>query len=66
MNADGNRAWRKSSRCDSVTCAEMARTAEGVILRSSTAKEVELPLSADAWRAFLTGVKHGDFDLHAS
>jgi Domain of unknown function (DUF397) len=63
MDSHGTRAWRKSSRCDSATCAEVARTTDGVIVRSSMAKDIELPLTADVWRHFLAGVKHGEFDL---
>lgn len=54
--------WRRSSRCDSSQCAEVARTASGVALRNSTTEQVILPLSVGAWRGFIDGLKHGDFD----
>ena len=54
--------WRRSRRCDSNTCVEVA-TADGqVYLRDSkdTAGPV-LSFTPTAWRGFIAGVKAGAF-----
>jgi len=62
MRLESISEWRRSSRCDSSQCAEVARTASGFALRNSTTQQVVLPISSSAWQVFIAGVKHGDFD----
>jgi hypothetical protein len=55
--------WIRSSRCESGHCVEVARQGHGVALRNSTAPDQHLMLSAEAWRAFLAGLRSGEFDM---
>jgi hypothetical protein len=60
----GSVAWRKSSRCGSATCVEVARAGEVVAVRDSKRQDSPiLAYSGDSWVAFLAGVKAGEFDL---
>ena len=58
-----NTDWRKSSRCASSSCVEVAWDAGMVLLRDS--KDAEGPIlscTTEEWRAFIAGVKAGEFD----
>lgn len=66
MTFDGAR-WRMSSFCNGNStgdgCVEVAFLAHGVGLRDN--KDLARPphrYSADAWSAFLTGIRAGEFD----
>jgi hypothetical protein len=55
--------WRKSRRCDSGACVEVATLDDAVALRDS--KTVDGPIlifSHDSWATFLSGVRVGDFE----
>jgi hypothetical protein len=55
--------WRVSAICDGGACVMVARYGESVVFGNSA--EPSGPLSvytSAAWRAFLAGVKLGDFD----
>lgn len=55
--------WRRSTRCDSGTCVEVAWMPTGMAMRD--AKDPDggsLEFGAHAWREFLTGVRTGEFD----
>lgn len=58
--------WRKSRRCESSMCVEVAVHAETgtVFLRDSKLGErsAVLTFSAEEWTAFCDGVRAGDFD----
>ncbi|MFI5842235.1 DUF397 domain-containing protein [Catenuloplanes sp. NPDC051500] len=45
------REWRKSRRCDTASCVEVASAESGVWVRDETGSV--LAFSGDAWRAFL-------------
>jgi hypothetical protein len=47
-------AWRKSDRCDSNSCVEIAFADERVLIRNSTAPDVRLSLSRREWNAFVS------------
>ena len=51
-------SWRRSSRCESTTCVEVAITRDRVLLRDSAAQVLSLPPSA--WRAFCGAVARGE------
>jgi hypothetical protein len=54
--------WRKSGRCDSGTCVEIASSGDGVAMRDS--KEPDGPvlhIARDQWTDFLAGVRAGHF-----
>jgi hypothetical protein len=56
--------WRRSSRCGSNGCVEVA-TANGVIgvRDSKKADSPVLTFDAQEWRAFVDGVKNAEFDI---
>jgi hypothetical protein len=56
-------AWRKSQRCDSGSCVEVARTADGMAMRDS--KQLDGPIlqfGRNGWADFLNSLRAGDFD----
>jgi hypothetical protein len=55
--------WRKSSRCDTSACVEIATAGDAVLMRNSTIALDVLRLEVENWRSFVAGVKGGDFDL---
>jgi uncharacterized protein DUF397 len=60
--------WRKSSRCDTSACVEIAFSAERdrVYLRNSADPGVHLELSAGAWHAFRLAAAAGELDQPAT
>ena len=55
--------WRRSSRCDSNACVEVAHASGEVLLRDSKDPDgPRLSFAAAQWSAFLDGVKDGQFD----
>lgn len=55
--------WRKSTRCESHACVEVARAPEVVAIRNSTLPQEHLSFAVPVWRAFVAGVRAGEFDL---
>jgi hypothetical protein len=61
--ADG---WRKSSASSGSECVEVSIGADGVRVRHSQDRRGPvLAFTHQEWRAFLTGVHVGEFDLPA-
>jgi hypothetical protein len=55
--------WRRSSRCDSATCVEVAVAADAVGVRDGKDPDgAVLWFSLAEWSAFLAGARDGDFD----
>ncbi len=55
--------WRRSRRCDSGACIEVARLGGGFAVRDSKSPEgPRLMFNASAWGSFLAGVQAGEFD----
>ncbi len=54
--------WRRSTRCEAGHCVEVARRDRGVAMRNSTAPDLRLEVDAQAWNAFLAGLRAGQFD----
>ncbi|MEV0270977.1 DUF397 domain-containing protein [Hamadaea sp. NPDC050747] len=54
--------WRRSSRCEAATCAEVSFEGSDVLIRSSLAPETVVRLTGEEWQAFRDGVVAGDFD----
>jgi hypothetical protein len=55
--------WRRSSRCESGSCIEVAQFDGMIAMRDS--KDVAGPMlifSVEEWTAFLAGARNGDFD----
>jgi predicted secreted Zn-dependent protease len=56
--------WRKSSRCGSDACVEVAIHNEKAYVRSSNdAVGAYLVFDAEEWRSFLAGVRNHEFDI---
>lgn len=56
-------AWRKASFCGGGECVEVGTQDGMVMLRDSKkASGAELRYSSEEWRAFVSGVKAGEFD----
>lgn len=54
--------WRKSARCESSSCVEVADLGTRAGLRNSTDPAVELAFELPVWQAFIAGVRAGEFD----
>jgi Domain of unknown function (DUF397) len=60
----GARAWQKSSHSNLNGCVEVAVVGTGIAVRNSRDPQGPvLEFTPDEWRAFLDGVKEGEFDL---
>ena len=55
-------AWRRPRGCATSECVEVAELAGEVAVRSSQGPDVVLTFTEAEWRAFVRGVKAGDFD----
>ena len=57
-------AFRKSSYCTQGGCVEIARTANGglAVRDGKNLDQPALQFTADEWRAFVAGVKAGEFE----
>jgi hypothetical protein len=54
--------WRKSTRCDSGSCVEVAVTDDGVAVRDSKAADGPILVFAPrSWTSFLAGIRADDF-----
>ncbi len=59
-----DRAWRKSSRSNLTGCVEVAVADAEVAVRNSRHPDGPvLEFTIDEWRAFLDGVREGEFDI---
>lgn len=55
-------AWRKSSRCGTSTCVEVAKVDEQYLIRDSKNPEAAaLSFTQEEWDAFVEGVAAGEF-----
>jgi len=63
VNVHQDARWRKSSRCESASCVEVARLPDAVAVRDSkTVNGPILVFAAREWEAFQRGIRAGDFD----
>ena len=53
--------FHRSSFCSLGDCVEVAHAADGVLVRDSKNPAQHLTFDADEWRAFIAGVKAGEF-----
>lgn len=60
--------WRRSSRCDSGSCVEVAQDGDTVLIRDSKLGDDSpvLTFTREEWGAFRLGVLAGDFDEERS
>jgi hypothetical protein len=58
-------AWRRSNRCDSGACVEVAFAGGGVAMRDSKVAGggAVLRFTRDEWSSFVAGVREGDYDV---
>jgi len=62
MNDMNVTAWRKSSRCGSSTCVEVAKVDDQYLIRDSKNPEAAaLAFTEAEWIAFTEGVTAGEF-----
>ena len=62
MNEIDPPKWRKSTRCASGTCVEVAKVNDQYLIRDSKRPEVApLTFTAAEWSAFVEGVNAGEF-----
>jgi hypothetical protein len=55
--------WRRSSFCSNSTCVQVAGRGDVVAIRDSKVTDSPvLQYTIDEWRAFVEGVKAGEFD----
>lgn len=55
-------AWRKSSRCGTSTCVEVAKVDDQYLIRDSKNPEAAaLSFTKAEWEAFVEGVTAGEF-----
>lgn len=54
--------WRKSTRCGTNACIEVAKVADEYLIRDSKDAQAEpLRFTAAEWEAFVEGVAAGEF-----
>lgn len=63
ITRDSTRQWRKSTRCGSSACVEVAFDADGTAHLRDSKNPDQTPLTFDAaeWAAFTAGVQAGEF-----
>jgi len=54
--------WRRSTKCESGTCVEVAGLDNTVGMRNSTMPEIAIEFALESWRDFVAGVRAGEFD----
>jgi Domain of unknown function (DUF397) len=54
--------WLRSTYCAAGECVEVAEAESMIQLRTSTAPDTVIQITAAEWRAFLLGMRYGDFD----
>ncbi|MEV1290545.1 DUF397 domain-containing protein [Micromonospora sp. NPDC049679] len=60
-DARGTTVWRKSTRCDSHQCVEIALGDGRAAVRDSASPDHHLSFAAPAWQRFVSGVRTGTF-----
>ncbi|MGX6604311.1 DUF397 domain-containing protein [Micromonosporaceae bacterium Da 78-11] len=59
-------SWRRSSRCGTSSCVEVAKVEDQYLVRDSKNPDAAaLEFTTDEWDAFLGGVVNGEFGLTA-
>lgn len=51
--------WRKSSRCDSNACVEVAQSGSGFMIRDNTQPERHLTFDCVSWKGLLQAISTG-------
>ena len=62
MNESNPPKWRKSTRCASGTCVEVAKVGDQFLIRDSKRPDIApLEFTTEEWTAFVAGVNAGEF-----
>jgi hypothetical protein len=57
--------WRRSRRCESGSCVEVAQFADSIGMRDSKLTDSPvLEFTRPAWDAFLAGIRAGEYELN--
>jgi hypothetical protein len=63
LSNDARLTWRRSSRCESGLCVEVAATTEAALVRDGKRPEgAHLTFVRGSWQEFLAAVKAGEYD----
>jgi hypothetical protein len=54
--------WHRARFCSTGECVEVARDGDAIVIRDSRDPALHLRYTRQEWRAFVLGVKAGDFD----
>lgn len=54
-------AWRKSSRCETQACVEVASSHGLVAVRNSSEPHQQIAFARPVWQTFIAGLQAGDF-----
>ncbi len=54
--------WQRARVCGTGECVEVARDGDAIVVRDSKNPAQKLRYTRQEWRAFVIGVKAGDFD----
>lgn len=66
MTAQGDLNWYIPQACEGGACIGVARSGDSVLIGNAGQPEGPVGVfTTDEWRAFLVGVKSGDFDAIA-
>ena len=64
MNDSARPAWRRSSRCGTTTCVEVAKVGDQYLVRDSKNPDAAaLSFTPQEWDAFVLGVSAGEFQF---
>jgi hypothetical protein len=67
MGAERSFVWRRSTRCSSSACVEVAASEQTVFVRHSAHPEaLNLSFSRECWREFVAALRAGEFDYSAT
>jgi hypothetical protein len=67
MKTERSLVWRRSTRCSSNACVEVAMSEQAVFVRSSVHPEaLNLSFSRECWREFVAALRAGEFDYSAA
>jgi Domain of unknown function (DUF397) len=63
LSNDALLTWRRSTKCDSGLCVEVALAADAALVRDGKRPEgPRLTFTRDSWQDFLAAVKTGGYD----
>jgi predicted secreted Zn-dependent protease len=63
LSNDARLTWRRSTKCDSGLCVEVAATTDAALVRDGKRPEgSHLTFVRDSWQDFIAAVKTGEYD----